>query len=421
MATKRLTIERGKMNLLQKVITIGSLALVAAVGCEKKPQEIVPGNAGERNENCQAKNDCKAGLSCISGRCQPTNYDGLEVSGKECIRHQCDEIEDCCGDKPSDPPSKCAGVESICSTPTILDCSSNSYCTDDSDCGSGDCVFQALAQRCSISDLSCTSDANCYDDTCELYNYGTGGEAYTIGYCTISNETCGEDADCFYNGDSCPEAGYADSGYCDCTNPDYDPSDEICTDEDCEDVCNLTCESNLCVEDDSCEDDDECPSFAPFCDDGACVECTADDECDEDADEECRSGVCERPCEFDQECPNFSACESGECVYKGCDTNTDCVLLYGEYNGARLAECVQRNGIGECRLPCDTDAHCDETSVCDQGFCEYIGCQTDGQCDRLLGLANQEVTEDRPFVTSGQCVDLESPASGDGDGDGDGD
>ena len=409
------------MNLFTKLAMFGGLGLMMGIGCTTKPKEITPARAGDRNDNCQAKNDCNSGLSCIGGRCQPTNYDNLEVSGKECIRHQCDETEDCCGDKPTDAPAKCAGVESICLTPTVPGCSPSSYCTDDDQCGSGTCEKALAPQRCSITQVNCTGSTDCYDEVCEQNYYpyyGSGGGGYTIGTCSRSNTSCDEDSDCPYFGDSCPDAIEQDYGQCDCTNPDYDPTDEICSDEDCEDVCSLVCENNLCVEDDSCEDDNECPSSMPFCDDGECVPCTADDECDEDAEEECREGACVRPCEFDQECGSFSECQKGECVYVGCESDTDCVLYYTESETARLAVCVVESDLGTCRLPCDTDAHCGSTSICSDGFCEYIGCQTDAQCDRLLNLDNQQVTADKPYVTQGRCVDVED-ASADSDEDSD--
>ncbi len=62
------------MKLWVKFALAGCVVLGLGVGCKSKPREVAPANAGDRNDNCQAKNDCKSGLSCISGRCQPTNY-----------------------------------------------------------------------------------------------------------------------------------------------------------------------------------------------------------------------------------------------------------------------------------------------------------------------------------------------------------
>lgn len=397
------------MNFMSKLGIIAGIGLVVAIGCDK-PKVIAPAREGDRNDNCEAKNDCKSGLSCINSRCQPIEFD-LLPSGKECIRHECEDTKDCCGDKPSDPPAKCAGLESICNQPYVPGCTPSLYCTEDEECGEGSCS-KSSSRTCAITLGTCTSDTNCFDEVCELVQYGTDPEYYYVGTCSISNASCEEDEDCTYFGDVCGDPVEAETGSCDCTNPDYEPSDEICSDPDCEEVCGLVCENNLCVEDDSCEEDEECPSFAPICDDGECVECTEDEECDEENDEECRDNVCERPCEFDQECPTMNECQSGECIYVGCKTKTDCVLLYADSGvDARLAECVERSGIGDCVFPCENDSHCGATEVCADGYCQYIGCENDAQCDNLFGLHGQDVTEDRPYVTQGLCVAPEGPGS----------
>jgi hypothetical protein len=126
------------MNFFTKLAVMTGLCCAAIVGCTTKPTEFAPAKLGDRNDNCQAKNDCKDGLSCINSRCQPTDYE-LSASGKECIRHQCDKTADCCGDRPSNPPSKCAGIESICNSPYFPGCTNSSSCTKASECGDGTC------------------------------------------------------------------------------------------------------------------------------------------------------------------------------------------------------------------------------------------------------------------------------------------
>lgn len=395
------------MNFLTKLAVTSGLVFVTLVGCSGKPKQIAPAKAGTRNDNCEAKNDCASGLSCISGRCQPTDYN-LAASGKECVRHQCDETSDCCGDRPSEAPAKCAGVESICESPSLVGCDSTGSCADDAVCGEGTCVKES-SRSCAVSAGACSSNGECFAETCVLTTYGDATSGYTeVGACSLSNTSCKEDAECPYFGDVCGDAVVAEYGYCDCSNPDYDPADEICDDPDCDGVCTLVCDNNLCVEDESCENDDECPSLAPICNDGVCVECEKDKECDADNDEECNAGFCEAPCEFDQECPYFNECNKGECEYVGCQDNTDCVLYFSGVDGARLAECVMIDEVGECRIPCENDSHCSETQICQDRFCEEIGCESDAQCDLLLGLHNQEPTDVHPYVTMGICAAAEA-------------
>jgi len=394
---------REAMNVFSKLTMIAGVALATSIACNK-PKEVTPARQGDRGDNCQAKNDCKSGLSCISSTCQPVAYD-FKPSGKECLRFECEDIKDCCGDKPTDLPEKCVGKESVCNQPSVAECPGYVTCSDDSECGEGQCD-KATSQTCSVTLGTCTSDENCYAETCEISEVSDGyGGLYQVGTCTLSSGSCDADEDCLYFGDVCGDEEEAATGYCDCANPEYDPTADICSDTDCEEVCGLVCTDNLCIEDDSCEKDEECPGDTPFCDDGECVECTDDDECDEEIEEECRAGSCERPCQFDQECPDLNACESGACVYVGCTTNADCLFALARSDSdARQAECVQEEGIGHCRFPCDNDAQCFETEICDSGLCTDIGCQTDAQCDSLLGLQGQEISESRPYVTQGRCV-----------------
>ena len=78
---------------------------------------------------------------------------------------------------------------------------------------------------------------------------------------------------------------------------------------------------------------------------------------------------------------------------------------------ARLAKCNIENAIGTCVFPCEIDAQCAPTEVCLEGVCEYIGCETDGECKSIAGLHNQPVpTDEKPWVTTAQCRAETAPA-----------
>lgn len=393
------------MKIFSKLSLFAGVLVVVSIACNK-PKAVEPARQGDRDDTCLAKNDCRSGLSCLNGTCQPVAYD-FKPSGKECIRYECEETEDCCGDRPTELPGKCVGKESICNQPSVADCPGSITCSDDSECGEGQCN-KVTSQTCSVTLGACTSDANCFAETCEIPD-ASGGYGGYYGACSVSGGTCYADDECPYFADECGDPVEATYGICDCANPEFDPSADICSDEDCEGVCGLVCTDNLCLVDDACEEDEECPASTPFCDDGACVQCTDDSECNEENEEECRAGSCVRPCEYDQECPELNVCDSGACVYTGCKTNEDCLFVYVRSDeDARQAECVTEEDMGYCRFPCENDAHCGQTEVCEKGLCKDIGCQTDAQCDSLLGLQGQEISDERPYVTQGRCVTPET-------------
>jgi hypothetical protein len=210
--------------------------------------------------------------------------------------------------------------------------------------------------------------------------------------------------------------------FCNCTNPEYDPTHSICTDPDCEDVCVLRCQDQLCVEDDTCEVDSDCFSVGlQLCDGGRCVQCTVDDDCDVDAEETCESGMCKRPCKYDEECGLFEQCNesSGDCEYVGCREARDCILAATRGTGTggasnvssgddpRMYECLPSDtveGVNVCKIPCENDGSCGQSQVCDAGYCRFIGCEEDSDCIPYLGLNNQMTSEAKPYVTQARCV-----------------
>jgi hypothetical protein len=369
------------MNLILRATIITSLALGFGVGCKSKPEQIEPARAGERNSSCLAKNDCEAGLSCIFGRCSPTDFD-FKASGKECNIVQCETTDDCCGDNPQTVPEKCEGRATVCS-PTLAGCNP-AACDGDTDCdGGGTCG----STYCSQTFEACDSNTDC-EDVCTV-----------DGYCSLSLGACLEDTDCV-------QENTCGGGQCDCSNPDYDFTDPICTDESCDTLCVLKCEDRICVSNFECETAEDCFGAAGnMCVDGACVECEMDEDCDEESEEACVSGICEKPCKFDEECDQFESCKKGECVFQGCQSDLECALDPATTAvEPRLLRCIEgADGFGACKLPCDVDAHCAATEICASGYCKDIGCADDLDCATIVGTSNQDTSTERPYVSRGVC------------------
>ncbi len=371
---------------------------------------------GERGSSCDSANDCDDDLSCIvtdncpvgvacaNKSCQPSNFE-IIGTGKQCKIQQCETKADCCGDMPLDAPEKCKVRDNVCFRPTAPGCETV-VCTEDAECGAGRCTGV-----CAYDSEDCMSATDCAPNVCDLGSGGSNGTgggsggdgsggsgaSGGTGTCSLSGTTCTSDANCGTN--SCS------SVYCRCENPDYDPEDPICDDEDCDGICGFTCENELCVIDDSCGVDEDClDASVPYCSDGACVECRMDEDCE---DEECLNGHCGPLCESDVECGLFEMCDDNQCKYVGCQSDRECILSASETQDQdpRLYQCHVVDGIGTCRFPCDIDAQCPRTQVCLDGLCEYIGCESDSECKTIAGLHNQPLpTDEQPWTTTAICI-----------------
>jgi hypothetical protein len=396
---------RSLIGLLVMSITL------AFVGCAKDPTKVQPETRGKRGERCQARNDCAAGLACLNSICAKNEFP-IEVSPLHCDKIECSEDADCCGEKATAAPARCKGRDRICNPANqyIPGCTQNAICTTDTDlvCGDGACG----AGYCSNSAaIACTTATDCAD-ACNVAG----------GYCTLSFTSCTIDAQC---------QGTCTQRRCDCLNPEYNPNAAICNDEACENICTLRCQDERCIEDNSCESDAECSAFGlPFCDGGRCVQCTEDADCNEDNKETCEKGFCHKPCEFDEECPLFNSCDkkTGDCEYVGCKTARECLLAVnggsdpgtggtsgqapppidglGVGDDPRLYECLPSDteeGVNVCKIPCENDGSCGMLQVCDQGFCKFVGCKDDIDCRAYLGIANQIINEDKPYIAKAVC------------------
>lgn len=380
---------------------VSLLGALAVVGCSSnKAQLVQPQTRGQRGEVCQARNDCQDGLACLNGLCAKNDF-GLKVAPKQCDRVECQADEDCCGDKPRVAPEKCSARTATCGTSTIPGCV-RTTCTSDATCGGGTCA----GGTCSLLGGACTSDAAC-KDTCLT----------ATGTCSKSGGICALDSDCQYFQYNAQLL--CQTRVCNCTNPAYNPTSPICTDPDCQGICQLRCDAELCVADNSCKKDADCLGVGlPFCETDRCVQCVADTDCDATKDESCQKGQCKKPCQKNEECPTFDECQAGSCVYVGCKSDRECILsaarnaaavpgAVSSGEDARLLKCLPSEAdatISTCKIPCQNDGSCgSEVEICDQGYCKFIGCETDEECRVYLGIQNQMSTVAKPFVPKAVC------------------
>lgn len=370
---------------MKSIWLIGTFVILStSFGCGGETQKIQPSSLGQRGESCQARNDCASGLACISGTCSRNDFD-VSVTAKHCDEIECETAADCCGDRPTVAPAECANRDAICQS-TLPGCDQYATCTSDAECGGSTCG----TGYCTNSSTSCLGDADCAD-TC------------VAGLCTLSSASCVTSTDCYYGTGTCY------SRYCSCDNPQYDPTNPICSNPDCYDLCTLTCQDERCVVDNSCASDLDCNYPTPNCNAGKCVECIDDTECSSSLGESCVAGVCKAPCTQNEECPLFHQCQSGECVETGCTTDRECILAASNgsssYEDPRLSKCLpsdENPDIKECKIPCENDGACRSMEACDHGYCKFIGCNTDEECRAYLGLEDEQSTG-LPYVPKAVC------------------
>lgn len=346
-------------------------------------QDPVPSvRRSEIGAGCSVKNDCAEGSSCIRGVCQPVSFP-LSASSKECFQIDCAVAEDCCGEGGTTAvPEQCRHRGAKCLA-TLPGCVARP-CTRSSDCGGGG----VCTGSCAVSSGECTGGSDCLANVC------------IAGRCSLDFTACRTDADCVPN--TCV------MGSCACENPSFDPADPVCSDPDCEGQCLWSCEESRCVLPSECASDDDCFGVTPHCVDGTCAECTSERDCS--FDKTCIDGRCETRCENDTHCPLFEACHAGECVYVGCRSDRECTLIpavellgYAQGLDPRLLRCNTERGIGRCIIPCQTDAQCPPTEVCEGGACRYIGCEEDAECKTITGLHDQTRSPEQPWIPRVEC------------------
>jgi len=406
------------MGLRSLIALVSLLSVFSFAGCSKNAQKVAPETRGKRGESCLARNDCETGLACLGNICAKNEFN-VDVTAKQCVRSECKEDSDCCGNRETEAPAKCKNRNQICDTATrnIPGCVATT-CTSDATCGEGTCGPGYCSGTGQSSANTCMTAADCPKNTCVI------ASGSTYGSCSLTFATCGDGYPaCTQTTSSCLNR------VCNCTNPLYDPADPICTDKACEDICLLRCEDSLCVQDRSCKTSVDCTvGNLNTCDGGRCVECTSDKDCNTDDDETCEKGVCHKPCKQNEECGLFEECsKGGDCVYVGCQTDRECILAASRgsqiNNGTggtspggqlavsssddpRLYKCLPSEAgskINTCKIPCENDGSCGQFQVCDKGYCKFVGCETDDECRAYLGIANQMTSDAKPYVTTATC------------------
>ncbi len=210
----------------------------------------------------------------------------------------------------------------------------------------------------------CAGGLHCINDICTLSDFSV---ATTTKSCDLIE--CSVDADCCTS----PSSSFCDNLQMNCSAGDS----FSCQQYESECACHRGCSAdNRCVS--TCTMDSDCAGGR--CVSGSCVECMADSDCG--GNRSCNMGTCVSGCTTNSECPYFNTCMSGTCVETGCTADHECIASTGNPR----AVCVD----SKCSAPCESDAECNVAGyrfqACQSGQCVYVGCQTDEECRIFLDV-----------------------------------
>lgn len=231
-----------------------------------------------------------------------------------------------------------------------------------------------LGESCTATN-ECASGLICIMNQCVQREYPI---SLTANVC-VFNE-CSSHNDC--------PSYYSEEGACSMLDYECDQGDaDACHQYDLQCITDYACQRGSCVPlgplCNSARDCEGIPSL-PHCVSSECVECEVNAHCEDG--ESCRFNTCVPNCESNFDCPFFNACVEGECRETGCTSDRECI----SYLDNALAICVE----GECELRCNSDRDCSQEApynfhICSQGRCEYVGCESDLECEMQASPADE--------------------------------
>jgi hypothetical protein len=177
------------------------------------------------------------------------------------------------------------------------------------------------------------------------------------------------------------------------------------------DTTHLACRTNAnggstCVTT-QCTVSSDCPITGYTCSNGECIPpgCTTNADCASNETCVTATGQCVANCSSSSECAapvqtslgdwDFETCTGnattpGQCKAGVCSDSRDCVFALRN----PLAQCSKNPATGNmtCMAPCNTDLDCSDAGYafesCQGGFCTFVGCDDDKQCQSYLTNTN---------------------------------
>jgi hypothetical protein len=311
---------------------------------------------GGNGESCTSADDCNNGLACIRQVCTRPNHDAGTASEDD------------------------AGVGSA-----------GTSCSARRDCGEG---FSCIANACQSMSVgmtagtrysgrgeSCLATNDCEPDlACMMGTCRQDGSALPLLKKSCYRVECANKQDCC--------EGFTPNANCEMYKANCMTDPIFCNTYRSLCECSQDCIDEQCVAGTpGCASNGECTSMqTPFCVQGKCRQCDQKSACP-GGDASCVDGVCMASCTTDENCPLLFKCQDSACIETGCTSDRECAFI--TKNGQATCH------AGKCGAPCNADADCtaDKAStgfeVCEQGQCVFVGCESDTECRALFGLAGQ--------------------------------
>jgi len=333
---------------------------------------------------CEVLAQCPSGAACVSGLCRvpqcAADTDCKDSAAQcylgECRLDLCRSREDCEGG------TICAGAPPRCVAPPAV-------CASDTECPSG--------QSCDVTRGRC-------DRPCRL-----DGECAPVGLCRAGfcSARCEDDEGCV-SGEVCADGvcqaatDCSQAAPCAGNTPVRDPISCECrqclADEDC--GRQQVCEAGSCR---TClqrvEEDAVCRAQGLIFEDGCCVECVDDVDCDTARGERCARGICQGAaqgsCVEDSDCPDGTICDGLRCAASAtltpCALQGDCTAGEACYPDAR---CRREATVCQGGAGCPAGSRCvaepgDTLGACIgcNSSCGQAGCPAETRCALPSGAA----------------------------------
>jgi hypothetical protein len=346
------------LKRIQATALVVSLGYALTLGCSEE-------KLSKAGESCGKTADCEDGLSCSEQVClrSKVTNDGvggqagstavqLGAEGESCLtRRDCVDgllcIRNTCS-AGSDAGTPRVGGTLGESCQVSSDCAEAYVCVQ-STCVLGDLGVEPTSNECVL--VQCEKPVDCcpkpnaqcatWKQQCDIATGagGAGGGGVVLpSSCTLFNN---------------PSFG------CKCDETKFSCNKHVC--KDASSACTL---------------DEDCFGLGK-CNQGECVACVKNEDCDQfGVPMACSKNQCVAACKNDSGCPAFSTCQNGACVETGCKDDRECI--------ASKKDARSRCQAGKCATPCDKDAECNIGTFsfqgCVKGYCQELGCKTHQEC-----------------------------------------
>ena len=374
------------------------------VSCEDNECKYTKAEEGKKCEIGNLIGEC-SGKGRGENHCEPIGCDPNKEPEEECPSKECNQpfcaSEGICKILPdtNEDGQVCdlgKGKEGYCYSGMCVECHEQDHC-DEKHCFNNECVECVFPGDCDedevCSNNECVIDCTIDESVCQEEEY--------------CNEETSECVECIPEKDQCQENEVCHINKCvdECDGTSDCPSDKVCVDGACvdcnnKDDCkgNFVCDTgnNECVE---CLDRTDCGE-GEHCYNNVCQNnCDNDEDCP--GNSKCSSGICLVPCNKDGDCGEDMYCHEEKYVCVECTHDDEC-QEEGKVCNEEIGKCVDCKEDGDCQ----GDYFCkEETNECVQCIPGKQHCEDESPCTlNECDTKNNECVESYEEKQGDKCV-----------------